>query len=613
MPVVLRWLLTLLPLNPIVVRLVQNGSRRPRHMYIRSAYLAVLIVVLLALLLSGGSGAGSTNFRELAASGASSFEIVAYLQIGLICILAPVFMAGAIAQESNPRTWDVLLTTPLGALQIVLGILFGRLFFVLALLMASLPLFAVTQYFGGVPGSAVLASYAVAGTAAILVGAIAVFLAVNRLAGRRTVFTFYVSVVTYLAISFVIDLRLSPLTAWGGVTAMTPLNPFLALRALLQPSTYPTPDAIQLGDMTGLGRLWFGSPVLAWCLVSGGISLALIVFSTFTARSVGSRSSVPWYRRALGLGARGARSRPPRIVSHNPIAWRESTARAATLAKIGARWTFIAAGFIWALGLLLYFHNGAMGAPTFRLILLATVWTELVVILLIAINMSATAISREREDGTLDLLLTTPITPKEYLGGKLKGLIGFLGPLIAVPVGTMMLASLYVLVDGFGREGGVMVPATFGTARTSVPVILPEAGIYLPIVIVPFMAFCVMIGLQWSLKSKGTIASVVATVGVFGVTAGVIGVCGWQAARSIPFVGPALAALNPLTVLYSMVDPESAFVQSVRMPSELATARFATGVGAVAAVAMYAGIVLGMRSSMTRTFDMTTRKLAGTA
>lgn len=611
MPVLLRWMLTLLPLNPIVVRLVQNGSRRTRHMYIRSGYLAVLIIVLLALLLQ--SQGGSTNFRQLAANGARSFEIVAYLQIGLICILAPVFMAGAIAQESNPRTWDVLLTTPLGALQIVLGILFGRLFFVLALLMASLPLFAVTQYFGGVPGSAVLLSYAVAGTAAILVGAIAVFLAVNRLAGRRTVFTFYVSVVTYLAITFVIDLQLSGATAWQGVTAMTPLNPFLALRALLQPSTYPTPDALQLGDLGALGRLWFGSPVLAFCLVAGGISLFLIVFSTFAARTIGSRSSIPWYRRALGLGARGARSRPPRIVSHNPIAWRESTARAATLAKIAARWAFIAFGFLWATGLLVYFHNGAIGGTTFRLILLSTVWTELVVILLIAINMSATAISREREDGTLDLLLTTPITPKEYLGGKLKGLIGFLGPLIAVPVGTVLLASIYVLADGFGRQGGIMVPATFGTARTTVPVLLPEAGLILPVVLVPFIAFCVMIGLQWSLKSKGTIASVVATVGVFGVTAGVIGVCGWQAAQQIVIVGPALSALNPVTVLWSLASPEDAFIQSVGSPRELTSARFAVGVGAAAAVAIYAGIVVGMRSSMTRTFDMTTRKLAGTA
>src|SRR5262245_46122096 len=103
MPVFLRWFLRLGPTNPITVRLVQNGSRRSKHLYIRSAYLAVLIIVLLWSLLVGGSG-GVLSYRELAAAGAVSFERIAYLQIGLICILAPVFMAGAIAQEASPRT-----------------------------------------------------------------------------------------------------------------------------------------------------------------------------------------------------------------------------------------------------------------------------------------------------------------------------------------------------------------------------------------------------------------------------------------------------------------------------------------------------------------------------
>ena len=45
----------------------------------------------------------------------------------------------------------------------MLGNLFGRLFFVIALLFSTLPLFAVTQYFGGVPGESIFASYAIAG------------------------------------------------------------------------------------------------------------------------------------------------------------------------------------------------------------------------------------------------------------------------------------------------------------------------------------------------------------------------------------------------------------------------------------------------------------------
>ena len=136
MPVFVRWMLRLVPLNPIAVRLVGNGSKRQLHNYIRSVYLAVLILVLLWMLLgkSGFGSGGVLSYRALAEAGASSFVAIAYLQIALICILAPVFMASAIAQESNPKTWDIILTTPLTTAQIVLGNLFGRLLFVLALL-----------------------------------------------------------------------------------------------------------------------------------------------------------------------------------------------------------------------------------------------------------------------------------------------------------------------------------------------------------------------------------------------------------------------------------------------------------------------------------------------
>lgn len=610
MPVFVRWLLSLIPTNPIVVRLVQGGSRRARHMYIRAGYLALLIIVLLALLLQMQSGV--QTFRQLAASAARAFELVAYLQIGLICILSPVFMAGAIAQESNPRTWDILLTTPLSAAQIVLGQLFGRLFFILALLLASLPLFALTQYFGGVPGRAVFLSYAVSAGAAMLVGAVAVALSVNRLAGRRAVFSFYVSVITYLAVTIGIDRALRAGNG-GMVTWMTPLNPFLALNSLLSPSTYARPPAIELAAMGSLERAWFGSPVMMWCVLSVGLSILLAGVSTFTARTIVAEGGTPWYRRIFGFTGKGVRSRAPRNVWNNPIAWREAAARQATLPKTVARWAFIASGVLWALGLILYFHQGAMSPHGFRFALLVTVWTELIVITLIAVNVSATAISREREDGTLDILLTTPITQADYLNGKLRGLISYLLPLLAVPMGTLAMVAIYVLAGAFGRTGGATYSSsTLATGPITVPLMLPEAAIVAPLAVLPFIAFAVMVGLQWSLKSKGTIASVVGTVGVVGVIGGVIGMCGFLMGNSFPFVGPAVAALNPLTTVRALIFPEEALSASLS-GGTLTSARIGLAIGSLAAVGVYAAVVSGMRSSMVRTFDTATRRLAGAA
>ncbi|MBL0921012.1 MAG: ABC transporter permease subunit [Phycisphaerales bacterium] len=607
MPAFLRWLLRLGPTNPICVRLVQGGSRRSRHLYIRTGYLAVLIAVLLwSLLLNAGRT--TLSYRELAAAGASSFQMVSYLQIALICILAPVFMAGAIAQEASPRTWEVLLTTPLSAAQIVLGNLLGRLFFVAALLLSSLPLFAITQYFGGVPGRSIFASYAIALCAALLVGSIAIFLSVSRAAGRRAVFTFYVAVISYLAATWAIDLWLRRQS--GGVTVMTATNPFLALEALLNPTAYPRPAPDEVAAMGPIRGFWLGAPVTAWCVGSAGLSVGLVLLSSLTART-GAAGGVPWRRRLFGLGVKGEKVRAPRPVWKNPIAWREAMARSGALPKVVARWAFIALGGLWALAIVAAYHGG-VSHEGFRLALLSTVWTELVVITLIAINLSATAVSREREDGTLDLLLTTPITAKMYVGGKLRGLIAYLAPLLAVPLGTLVVASVYVALDGLGRQGGVTVSTLAGTTMVNAPVVLPEAALVAPLVVLPAVAAAVMVGLQWSIKSKGTIGSVVAAVGVIGVIGGILGLCGWQAGREIALVGPALAALNPATAIFTMVDPGRAAETTLAQADGLSRTRIAALSGAAIGATVYISIVYALYSSMVHRFDMTVRQLAGT-
>jgi ABC-type transport system involved in multi-copper enzyme maturation permease subunit len=618
MPVFLRWLLRLGPTNPIAVRLVQNASRRSKHNLVRSSYLAVLILVLLWAVL-GNTRGGQVSYRELASSGATSFAWVAYLQVFLICILSPVFMAGAIAQEANPRTWDILLTTPMSKLEIVLGNLLGRLWFVLALLFASLPLFALTQFFGGVPGRSILASYLVAAGAALLVGAIAIALSVSRLVGQRAVFAFYVSVVTYLATTIAIDawLRSRGMGAGvngQGVTAVTSANPFLALRSLLSPTTYPAADP---GTYTGLRAMAMETPVRAWVWGTVLISGFLVLASTLTVRAGGLRqiaggaSGIPWYRRVMGLGAKGAEFRPPRSVWANPIAWREAAARNATFWRILARWSFIALGLITGVVIVVLFHTGTLSAADFRFVVRSVVFTEVFVIALVAINMAATAVSREREDGTLDLILTTPVTPSMYLAGKLRGLIAYLLPLIAVPVFTVGLAGLYAGFFGEWRTGGTMVTETVPGATLDVPAVLPEAGFIAALVLVPFTAFCVMVGLQWSLKSKGTLSSVVGTVAVVGVISGIVGLCGWAAGADLPVVGPAVAAVSPASLLDAVIAPVGRMNQTV-MDSGLPAARVSLGIGAVLSAAVYIAIVYAIHTTMVRGFDFTVRKLAGT-
>ena len=95
----------------------------------------------------------SDNSGDLAALAREStilFQQMSYLQLGLVALLSPIFTAGAITQERDSQTYDILLATPLTNGQIVLGSLLSRVFFVVALLVSGIPIFAVTQIFGGV-------------------------------------------------------------------------------------------------------------------------------------------------------------------------------------------------------------------------------------------------------------------------------------------------------------------------------------------------------------------------------------------------------------------------------------------------------------------------------
>lgn len=615
MPTFINWLLRLLPTNPICMRLVQGGSRQLKHLYIRSGYLAITIVVLMFALLGGG-GVGTLSLRELAGAGANMFQNISYLQVALICLLTPIFMAGAIAQEANPRTWEILLTTPLNNLQVVLGNLFGRLFFVIALLFSSLPLFVMTQYFGGVPGESIFASYLIAGSSALLVAAIAVTLSVTRTAGRRAVFLFYFSVILYLFITAGADqfgVKSVPATINARYTSwFTAVNPFLALRVLLTSNVY-VPHDFAGQDVFWLKQAWLSRPIATFCWLCVLVSLFLMAFSTLRLRVIGSRTgSNPWYRKIIGLTARGATERPSRNVSNNTIAWRESVARGKTMAAILARWGFVTVGLSIGLFVIMLFHFGQFTAPTLRQIVAVLLAAEVVIIVLTALNMSATAVSKEREDGTLDIILTTPIQPGPYIAGKHRGLVQFLIPMMLVPIGTTALLAIYMLCNGFGRAGGVGIVDVNSKATgnfAELPAILPEGAIALPLLLIPFVAFCVMVGLNWSIRSKGTIGSVIAAVGIVFAVVGVISLCGQVSGQGMSVVGGVLSAFSPINLLFSFIYPAQTIPSALN--AGIGAGRTSVMVGAAIGGVAYAAISYAMHTNMKRTFMMTVRRLAG--
>ena len=534
------------PANPLLLRVVSAGGRRWRHAIIRWVYLGLLIGVLLVALLVASLQAGSLS--ELAKASTQVFAAISYVQLAMICLLAPVFTAGAITQERDSRTYSILLSTPLTNGQVVLGSLLSRLYYVVALLLSGVPVFAITLFYGGVTAQGIMLSFAIALGTALFMGALAITIAVLRVGTTRTVLWFYVFIAIYLVGLWMLDPALAGGGGMGGgggghTTALTGLHPFLALRAVVNPTDYAVPDAAALAGHNWLVRHYLGYPTQAYLVLTTSLSGFLVGLGTLGLRRLAQQSqSNPWRRiwRFIlqKLGVAGT-TRPPRTVWKNPIAWREAVTRGSTLVRGMTRWLAIGLG-ITATGLIMWaYYTGILSTEETRQWILGLVLVEYSLTLLLAANTAAAAITREHEARNLDLFLVTPLTARDYVQGKLRGLLWFLLPLIVVPPGVL----------------GVLVLGDILTKRMAEkPLVFPEVLLALPIFTASFTILVCMLGLMSSLRWSKTITAVMATVGTLACLTGVLGFCG-GVSMSIPVFGLVANALSPITGLAVMLDP----------------------------------------------------------
>ncbi len=701
------YLWRLLPGNPILLRVVEAGGKRRRDLLIRCGYLGLLVFIVLFSLLSSGDQTGQ-SLSKLAATSASLFQRLSFLQLALVALLSPIFTAGAITQEKDNQTYDILLATPLTNGQIVLGSLLSRIFFVAALLISGVPIFSITQVFGGVAIRSIVLSFLIAAATAFVTGALAMAIAVFKVGTRRTIFSFYLFIVLYLVGIYLLD-QLdyfhpfidSKDISHRGTGWLTGIHPFLALRSVFNDKTYLPPS---FGDLPENLKWWplgfyLSSPASFYVSFMFFLSFVLVAPSIVLLRKLAQSTGTvkTWILQKLRI-SKGNSTRKPRGVWNNPIAWREAKTKASAARASVTRYGFMTGGIIGAIILVVlhateiapaqYISSGsydakantlivygsskppvvynvrpetkvvyakdrpdktgvdnvetslgsltgrlavetlvtatndalglrAVGKRTFisgitvrnisrrldtldaRQWLLGAVVLEFSVILLIVTNAAASAVTREKEDGTLDLLLTTPITSRYYIWGKLNGLVGFVLPLVAVPVISVLI---FVIVDIF------RMLSSHGDAFAWV--VFPEAILVMPGTLVIVAAFASILGMQMSLRCRTTVMAVMSSIGIVVGACFGLGFCGFNAVSShqLEAMGLVFGSFSPFTLMTVLLNPWKYATDIYADGANELRNRvvvFAFGWGAVAA---YAGIVWAMYKSMVKNFDMTIRK-----
>ncbi len=611
-----KWLWYLIPANPILVRVVHGGSRRIRDLWYRFGYLLILFLVFLFSFM-GSSSQMSGSLSEVAKTATQIFTFVSWTQLLLMCFLAPVFTAGAITQEKDAETFNILLTTPLSNAQIIFGSLLSRLFFVIMMLFSGLPIFCITMLYGGVTFRQILLSFTIAGATATITGSLAILISMLKVGTRRTIFSFYLLIGCYLMAVYLLGrapflaVPEAPLDASGSrqMSWLTPLHPFLALEVGL--SVVPAPTLSDVAHYGWPTKYLLAYPHGSYALITLLASLVMITCSMMFVRRGAREGEMTWWTRVLqrvGLGANraiGERRRKPTRVWNNPIAWREATTRASAASSGVTRYGLIIGGLLAALAILIALISGrgitagggatgVFGVSDARYYLMWLVQVQLVLILLVAANASATSMTKERESNTMDILLSTPLTSKAIVWGKLRGLIAYTLPILMVPLGSLLLFVGYDLVM-LGRNTERVVHA--------------EGVIELAGILLVYTALACVVGLQTSLKSKKTVRAVLVTVGVLTIAGVLLFVIVDEIVSSVSEIGPGIAPFTPFTAVKALINGQGDRGHSGYSFADRGSRRWMMFIGSAAAVAFYSLVVVfPMYKSLVRNFDMTVRK-----
>jgi ABC-2 type transport system permease protein len=200
-----------LSVSAVVTKELRWRMRGRRAFIILTGYVALVALLVFAVQrVMYDQAVMQANFEggfervEFVAGSASArigqviFSTILVVQMTLTMMLAPALTSGSISMEREKQTLELLITTPVSTLGMVVGKLVSSLAYVLLLILASIPLMTIVFAFGGIAPEDVVRAYVLLFAVAIGLGAVGSFL--SALLKRTQVAT----VLSYLILSFLV-------------------------------------------------------------------------------------------------------------------------------------------------------------------------------------------------------------------------------------------------------------------------------------------------------------------------------------------------------------------------------------------------------------------------
>jgi ABC-type transport system involved in multi-copper enzyme maturation permease subunit len=408
-------------LGPIFAREFRTVPRRSSHYAARAAAVGLLWTLgLTAWLATGGLGAEPT-LGQTARFGLLVFQVFTFVMLTLVIFFSALSAASAVAQEKDRRTFILLLLTDLTDPEIVLGKLLGSLLPIGLLLLSTLPALALLLLLGGITPEQVLYAWLILVATGIASGSLGGLIALWR---DRTFQALALSVLL-LVLYFIVVRSLgvleyfadpSPgassvarsLAAVDWATVQTALGPYQALLAVLE-----------LGDTgAGLTVALFVGVMLLWSVLLNAVGLWKLRVWNPGGEPIQQRETPEEEEekdRAKAHAALGV----VREVRGNPVLWREVRTRA-----YGRRPLMVKLAYLLVTALICYAALAPVLAGSRMPFAAGYGLVPITILSLLLVSaQSVTAITTERDGRTLDLLLVTDLSPKEFIFGKIVGIL----------------------------------------------------------------------------------------------------------------------------------------------------------------------------------------------